>query len=297
MDRPQVVTRIEAVMHQRAVGWRRVERGYTPAERWIVRFEDDSSAFLKAGDNEVRAGAAHTTADGIRREYEVYSRLHAPFMPLVLAFADEPDWTFLLLEDLSDASWPPPWTSKSIASVMDALEALHSTTLPNWPHDTIEASGWLTVREDPSPLLGLGLASRQWLETNLPSLLKAAEEAIVTGDDLCHWDVRSDNLCLVNETAKLIDWNWAAPGNGQLDLAFWLPSLEAEGGPQPEEILPDAPNLAAFVSGFFAARAGLPIIPALPKVREVQLAQLRTALPWAVRALRLQPLDGANRTS
>jgi hypothetical protein len=43
------------------------------------------------------------------------------------------------------------------------------------------------------------------------------------------------------------------------------------------------------MSGFFAARAGLPPIPTAPHVREVQLAQLRTALPWAARALGLPP--------
>jgi hypothetical protein len=79
-----------------------------------------------------------------------------------------------------------------------------------------------------------------------------------------------------------------------IDLAFWLPSLHAEGGPPPEASLPDAPEWAAMVSGFFAARAGLPLIPSAPQVREVQLFQLRTALPWAVRALGLPPLDGPN---
>ena len=46
------------------------------------------------------------------------------------------------------------------------------------------------------------------------------------------------------------------------------------------------------MSGYFAARAGLPVIPNAPRVRAVQLAQLRTALPWAQRALGLPPLDG-----
>ncbi len=48
------------------------------------------------------------------------------------------------------------------------------------------------------------------------------------------------------------------------------------------------------MSGFFAGRAGKPPIPNAPQVREVQLSQLRSALPWAQRALRLPPLDGPN---
>ncbi len=57
--------------------------------------------------------------------------------------------------------------------------------------------------------------------------------------------------------------------------------------PQPEELLPDAPEIAAWVSGYFASRAGLPDIPSAPRVRKVQREQLSTALPWAIRALGL----------
>ena len=49
------------------------------------------------------------------------------------------------------------------------------------------------------------------------------------------------------------------------------------------------PNLVSLVTGYFAARAGLPVIPHAPLVREVQLTQLRVALPWAARALGLPP--------
>ena len=79
-----------------------------------------------------------------------------------------------------------------------------------------------------------------------------------------------------------------------MDIACWLPSLHSEGGPPPEAILPDAPQWAATMSGFFAARAGGPPIPNAPRVREVQLNQLRSALPWAARALDLPTLDGSN---
>jgi hypothetical protein len=77
----------------------------------------------------------------------------------------------------------------------------------------------------------------------------------------------------------------ACVGNARLDLAFWLPTLTSEGGPAPEAFLPDAPNEAALVSGFFAARAGRPEIRTAPRVRAGQLQLLRHALPWACRAL------------
>ena len=62
-----------------------------------------------------------------------------------------------------------------------------------------------------------------------------------------------------------------------------------------ETILPNAPEFAAILSGYFAECAGKPPIPQAPHVRAVQLQQLKTALPWAVRALGLPPLDGSRQ--
>jgi Ser/Thr protein kinase RdoA (MazF antagonist) len=132
-----------------------------------------------------------------------------------------------------------------------------------------------------------------WLEAALPDLLAAEGAAVLDGPDLLHADVRSDNLCFQGSRAILVDWNWACRGNGRFDIAAWLPSLYAEGGPAPETILPDEPELAALLSGFWAAQAGLPPPPDASGVREVQLLQLRTALPWAARALSLPPISPA----
>jgi hypothetical protein len=81
-------------------------------------------------------------------------------------------------------------------------------------------------------------------------------------------------------------------GNPRWDIAFWLPSLLLEGGPHPASVLPDGGHEAAVVSGFFAARAGLPPVAAAPTVRAFQLAQLRVALPWACSELGLPPPTG-----
>jgi len=70
-----------------------------------------------------------------------------------------------------------------------------------------------------------------------------------------------------------------------------LASVSLEGGPSPAELMPDAGDLTAVVSGFFAPIAGLPPPDGAPKVRAVQLAQLEVALPWAVDVLGLPPLD------
>ncbi|MCA1844407.1 MAG: hypothetical protein LC792_14700 [Actinobacteria bacterium] len=138
---------------------------------------------------------------------------------------------------------------------------------------------------DPSPFLKLRVADGPWLERALPTLIAASDACEIDGGQLMHFDVRSDNICFRRGSALLVDWNLAAIGTRRLDVAFWLPSLQLEGGPAPENVLPDADCEAAVVSGFFASRAGLPGLPGAPGVRPVQLAQLRHALPWACRAL------------
>jgi aminoglycoside phosphotransferase (APT) family kinase protein len=164
--------------------------------------------------------------------------------------------------------------------------------LPRLRDETHLLSGWQDVAADPGPFLSLGLATESWLHTALPSLQRIDAPAVVAGDALLHNDVRSDNICFRLGRALFVDWNLACVGHPDWDLAFWLPSLQAEGGPPPEVLLPDAGALAGIISGFFASRAGLPTIPDAPRVRHIQRVQLRTALPWAVRALGLPSLDG-----
>ena len=121
-------------------------------------------------------------------------------------------------------------------------------------------------------------------------MASAADDADVEGDAFLHFDVRSDNVCFDGARVWLVDWNLVVLGNPLVDVAFWLPSLAAEGGPQPDVIAPEIPaGLAAFVAGFFAAQAGQPVIPHAPRVRSVQLDQLRIALPWAARSCGLPP--------
>jgi hypothetical protein len=85
-----------------------------------------------------------------------------------------------------------------------------------------------------------------------------------------------------------VDWNWACVGNPMVDVAFWLPSLRAQGGPRPEDVpASGAAELAAACAGFFRAHAARPPIPTAPHVRPLQLRHARTALPWAARALGL----------
>jgi hypothetical protein len=265
----------------------RVEAGYTPVDRWRLRLSDGTAAFAKVAVDE-------TSADWLRREAAMYRWLSAaPFVARLRAWRDGPA-PILVLEDLGHAHWPPPWRDGDVDAVISALRAVASTPPPDWlPSfaDTDVGRGWEQVHDDPRPFLGIGFDAG-WLRRALPVLLSASRACAVDGHELLHLDVRSDNICVAAGGAMLVDWNLAASGPARIDLAFWLPSLCAEGGPAPEDVLPDAPHEAALVAGFFAARAGLPVIPTAPCARAVQLQQLRVALPWACRALGLSsPVD------
>jgi aminoglycoside phosphotransferase (APT) family kinase protein len=250
---------------------------------WRVRLADERAVFVKQALTE-------EAREWLRKERHVYESVRGSFMPVFHGFHDDRG-TVLVLEDLSTAEWPPPWSKRRVEAVLAALTELRATPPPDGIA-SLEAqrasiTGWQAVAADPEPLLATALCSRAWLDEALPALLEAAATAELGGDELIHFDVRSDNLCFVDERAVLVDWNLAARGNGDFDVAFWLPSLRLEGGPEPWEVSPDAGSLAAVVAGFFAARAGLPPPSGAPTVREFQRAQAAVALPWAARELGL----------
>ena len=257
-------------------------RGYARAFHAIATFEDDSTAFVKAG-------AEAVTSAFLRDELRSYLSIQGPFMPGLLGY-DEKDPPLLVLEDLSLGRWPPPWDPQAIAAVRGALKAIWATGPPKWVPPTADdreelAGGWAEIESAPAPFLSLRIRSPEWLDDWLPRLRAAAESAPIEGDALLHLDVRSDNICLMERGAVVVDWNLVHRGNPDLDLAGWAPSLRLEGGPPPHELLPDAGGLAALLAGFFGCRAGLPPPPTAPTVRELQRAQLEVALEWAEREL------------
>ena len=256
--------------------------GYTASARWRFRIGPDRLF--------VKCATTPTTADMVHRELRAYDVLNLPMMPRLIGASHDPLAPFLVIEDLSDGAWPPPWTPASIEAVTETLVQLHQTPPPpGLPHHGdvhgARANGWESVAADPEPFLGLGVMTRSELDRCLPDLATLAAECAFEGHSICHWDLRSDNMCLTDRGVVLIDWAEACVGAPRPDLGAWLPSLHLEGGPAPEALLPDAPEIAAWVAGYFAARAGLPIIPDAPRVRTVQKAQLGTALPWTLRML------------
>ncbi|MGV9295829.1 phosphotransferase [Amycolatopsis sp. NPDC003676] len=265
-------------------------RGYTQNRRMIIELASGATLFAKQATDAASAA-------WLRTEYSAYRHLRGSFLPELLGWDDDGEFPVLLLQDLSDAHWPPPWDAGMVDAVLAVLEEVAAH--PVFPGlSPVRETGfvqapWAEVADDPRPLLGLELCSEQWLEKALPVLLDVAHPDLAAGNALVHLDVRSDNLCFPAGRTVLFDWNLAAVGNPEFDVAFWLPSLRLEGGPRPEEAAAVSPGVAALVAGFFASKAGLPVIPHAPRVRDIQRRQLEVALPWAARALELPPPDGA----
>ena len=276
--------RVAAALGAAVVDARPVAGGYSTAERLVVTLDDGRSVFAKCG--------REAPVDGfLRDEYRFYAAVTAEFVPRCLAFLDEHP-PVLVLEDLSGAYWPPPWRPGDVEAVLETLDVVHATPPPESVPPIEHAAdrltgGWRQIAVDRAPFLSVGVCSRGWLEDALPTLIDATASAPIAGGDLIHLDVRSDNVCIRDGGAVLVDWNQACIANGELDLAAWLPSLHVEGGPRPDDVLADAGELAALLAGFFGSRAGLPPPATAPHVRPIQLAQLRVALPWAARALGL----------
>jgi hypothetical protein len=280
---------VERIAGARVVASRPATGGYTNSANHVVALDDGRSVFVKAAGDELTRG-------WLRDEGRIYASVSGPFMPDCLGFADDDATTALVLEDLSAATWPPPWTDALVHAVRATLDDLRAVDPPpglRRPADVDDlAGGWAGVAADPAPFLALGLCSPAWLDRHVEHLVRAAERAPLDGDHLLHFDVRSDNLCVRDRRCIFVDWNQAVRGNPLLDLVLWLPSLHLEGGPPPQAMAgPEAADLAAVFAGYLALRAGRPEPPTAPPhgVRPIQRAQLEVALPWVSEALGLEP--------
>ncbi len=284
----ELVERVASLLGSRPKAWVKASGGYSAAERWSLDLDDGRRVFAKLAPTDDLAWR-------LRDEYRNMSAFDADLRCEIFAWQDGPR-PLLVLEDLRDAHWPPPWEPGDVDRVLGALERLWSTPPPAGLQDTARFEGmfkaWTAVAQDPEPFLSLRIASRDWLEACLPTLIDAERSIVLAGDEFLHLDVRSDNLCFDEERVVLVDWNWASRGPRDLDLACWLPALRLEGGPLPEEVKGGLGAYAAGISAYFAQYAPMPAPDGAPTVRKFQERQLRISLPWACRELGLPKPDG-----
>jgi hypothetical protein len=180
--KPQAILRSEELLASTASSWTPITgRGYSIAERWLVRFCDGSTAFVKHAVNE-------HLAESLRAEHRIYA-VEADFLPRLVGW-DDSGLPILLLEDLSgDAVWPPPWSPDGIAAVLHALTEIASFRGPKSlvRLEDDDTPGWVEVAVDPKPFLSLGVRSTRWLDESLPTLLDATAETPLSGNALVQW--------------------------------------------------------------------------------------------------------------
>ena len=172
--------------------------GYTDACRRIVKFRDGNTAFAKCATDQRTSGWLHA-------EISICRQLSGDFMAAVLAW-DEEEPPLLVLEDLTENAWPPPWTPSGVDMVLDSLAMIHESqaSVPEY-HEIFTHRGWHEVAVHPEAFLSIRVASESWLTTCLPTLLEAHDRVEPEGKALVHLDVRSDNICFRAARAVLID--------------------------------------------------------------------------------------------
>ena len=282
---PDVVNRVTALVGKPR-RWTPRSGGFSSAGLWTISVKGDSHF--------VKASTTDDTARFLRDEASILNEFSAPFMPSVVAFDDDGSRPLLILEDLSQAMWPPPWNMPRAKAVLHVLEAIADVrpngTLPHLEFDHY----WPKIAEDHQRVVDLGVISSDWLDGAYDTISTVAEQRDVSGDRLVHGDIRSDNLCFADRTV-VVDWNWASIGNPVFDRVAWLPTLALEGGPPPWTQLGGEPELVAALAGFFLHYATQPDHPEVrADLRQFQRQQAAVLLQWAARELDLPPPDGNN---
>jgi aminoglycoside phosphotransferase len=283
-----VLAAIAAATGARPTSLQHVVAGHTHAEKWLVELQNGRRAFVKAGTE--RSARAQ-----IEREATTLESVAAAYMPELYGAAGVDDWSVLVLEDLSDAVWPPPYPDRGEA-LLETVMKVSATPPPDWlgrrPAGRPLGTYWQRIAADPEPVLAHGLFSAAWLESSLPALDAAESLAQLAGDDLLHDDVWAANVCYAARGALLIDWASATIGDRRIDLAYALLSIRSSGTTPPPLDFPEEAAYAALLAGANAYQAAQPVdesIQHASMLREGWLYDLEFALSWVCELLDLEP--------
>jgi aminoglycoside phosphotransferase (APT) family kinase protein len=157
------------------------------------------------------------------------------------------------------------------------------------------------VTEWPSPqwatlfgegeLVHAGLCSSAWAARAAPRVVECDDLAAMETTAFVHGDVRSDNVCMRDGGAVLVDWSSSGVGHPLHDLVQLLPTLHLEGGPEPWTVLAEPADVIARLGGAIAAR-GCSESPLPAWLRRVLLKLAAINLAWIAAALAIEPPDG-----
>jgi hypothetical protein len=282
--------------------------GYGPTASFVLTTVSGAKHFCKGthpGNTPEGHAAVLRECANLQRFPEL-QRFGALFRGLV----EGEGWHLMVLEAIARGEAVPPWTPDAVTRAMALIAAFHAATPPH-AEEALEdtkvsdllggARNWHSLaqpatRDSFVALFADGPAAGAWLDAHLERLIALTARLADCGGPRgwLHADIRSDNLIFASDgRLVLVDWPVLSYGPQLLNIAFFLPSLEGEGGPRCADGLRlyedvaaakfaagDVALAAAGVAGFFAARAGEPELAALPRLRWVQKMQLFPALAW-----------------
>ncbi|WP_197081231.1 phosphotransferase [Gordoniibacillus kamchatkensis] len=306
---------VEGIMASSIRTAARVFGGYGPSATFRIFLEDGRTIFAKGAGQ----GSIAENWRVLPFEEAVYRDVAAiaPISPRYFGSVRADGWHLLLLEDLQHAKKVPPWSEALALQAIRDIAAFHVRGLSEAGKVEAMASkgitdNWLNIKnnsDERNDFLGLFEENRNeaeaWLDAAIDTLIRMEAELMRPDQPwgFIHKDIRSDNLRFRNGSLVLFDWALACRGPLLFDAGFFFPSIEGEGGPAAERLLPeykrvmtahgiDFPvfaeqSVAVATAGFFAARAGKPPIPLLPRLRYIQRLQLGPALRWSSNLLGL----------
>ena len=111
--------RISNLVGDAASSFERMQYGYSDASRWTFR-TGHKTYFAKIGTT---SRARHE----LHLEIAAYDKIRGDFMPLRVASEEHNSAPILILEDLSDFHWPPPWHDEQVEAVLAQIANIHKT--------------------------------------------------------------------------------------------------------------------------------------------------------------------------
>ena len=192
--------------------------GFSPGPAARLMSHGGRRAFVKAVGPELNA----VTPRLLRSEIAALAAIPPhPSVPRVHASYDDGDWVALMLEDIPGSLPGRPWTVSALEQVADTIATLQDVLDPCPWSDAPTASRraapmfdrWRDLVDDPPADLD------PWWSAHLGELADLASTAldVIDGDQLAHWDLRSDNLLLTDDHVVLVDWGQARRGAAWMD--------------------------------------------------------------------------------
>ena len=281
--------------------------GYAPSATYRVTMSNKRKLFLKGTYPLPPGSHVQWTLEPEEHVYQECEPFMRPWAPRYYGSVRAEGWHVVVLEDVGPDTMPPWTVAKTTASARSYAEFHRGTygkTLPAWlPRtDHHEFAGFWAALADDGLDRTASLAGRrsreaeEWLHVALPVLREQSALLLKLRPPFVfmHFDTRSDNIRLQGTRLRIFDWNFAAVGPHEFEVAAFAQAVAMEGGPAPERVVAEYERVLplrsialdasiAGIAGYFADRAWRPAQAGLPRIRLVQRRQLKATLGWAAR--------------